>query len=169
MIDATGLRLEDATVDDVEAIATLRTAVALDLTARYGQGHWSSIVTEKGVLRGITTSRVLIARLGSDIVATLRLATKKPWAINVAYFTPCARALYLTDMAVHPSAQRRGIGRHCLEGTRQICAAWPANAIRLDAYDAPAGAGAFYARCGYREVGRVTYRNTPLIYFEAVL
>ena len=44
-----------------------------------------------------------------------------------------------------------------------------AAAIRLDAYDSTAGAGGFYARCGYREVGRVTYRGTALIYFESLL
>ena len=39
--------------------------------------------------------------------------------------------------------------------------AWPADAIRLDAYDAAAGAGGFYAKFGCTEVGRVSYRDTP--------
>jgi len=39
-------------------------------------------------------------------------------------------------------------------------------AIRLDAYDAEAGAGRFYARCGYTELGRAIYRSAPLIYYE---
>ena len=161
--------LERATAHDVEEIAALRTAVALDLTARFGIGHWSATVTEKGVMRGIATSQVCVARQRSRVVATLRLATTKPWAIDLSYFTPCGRALYLTDMAVLPSVQLQGIGRRCLEETRRIAAEWPAEAIRLDAYDATAGAGGFYARCGYREVGRVTYRSTPLIYFETLL
>jgi ribosomal protein S18 acetylase RimI-like enzyme len=166
---AVAVRLEPATPDDVGEITALRTAVAQDLTGRHGAGHWSATVTERGVMRGITTSRVLVVRHASRIVATLRLATKKPWAIDIAYFTPCTRALYLTDMAVHPSTQHQGIGRRCMDEARRIGADWPADAIRLDAYDAPAGAGGFYARCGFQEVGRVTYRNTPLIYFEAVL
>jgi GNAT superfamily N-acetyltransferase len=65
--------------------------------------------------------------------------------------------------------QRRGVGRACLQDVRRIAHAWPADAIRLDAYDAPAGAGRFYERCGYREVGRVVYRKVPLIYFESLL
>jgi hypothetical protein len=36
----------------------------------------------------------------------------------------------------------------------------------LDAFDADAGAGSFYARCGF---GRVTYGKAPLIYFERIL
>ena len=38
-----------------------------------------------------------------------------------------------------------------------------------DVYDADAGAGSFYAKCGFREVGRAKYRNTRLIYFELLL
>jgi hypothetical protein len=50
-----------------------------------------------------------------------------------------------------------------------VARAWPSQAIRLDAYDATAGAGRFYLKCGFREVGRVTYRKVPLIYFELLL
>ena len=33
----------------------------------------------------------------------------------------------------------------------------------------PRGGGEFYAKCGYREMGRVTYRGAPLIYHELLL
>ena len=56
-----------------------------------------------------------------------------------------------------------------LDEAKEIARAWPGDAIRLDAYDAAAGAGEFYAKCGFREVGRATYRGTPLIYFELML
>ena len=46
---------------------------------------------------------------------------------------------------------------------------WPAEAICLDAYDTEAGAGGFYRKCGFQEVGRATYRGTPLIYFQMLL
>lgn len=161
--------LERATPDDAGQIAALRMAVALDLTTRFGTGHWSATVTENGVQRCIATSAVFVVRQRSAVIATLRLATRKPWAIDVAYFTPCGRPLYLSDMAVHPSAQHQGVGRRCLDEARRIGAEWPAESIRLDAYDAPAGAGGFYAKCGFREVGRVSYRGNPLIYFELML
>ena len=72
-------------------------------------------------------------------------------------------------MAVAPSRQREGVGRWCLEEAEQRAKEWPADAIRLDAYDAKAGGGGFYARCGWTERGRVTYRGVPLIYYELVL
>lgn len=163
------LRFEQAVPDDAAEIARLRTRVADDLTARYGLGHWSAKVGERGVLHDMSTSRVIIVRRGSAIVGTLRLATKKPWAIDVTYFTPRRRPIYLTDMAVDPPMQGRGIGRRLLEEARRIVTEWPGDAIRLDAYDAEAGAGGFYSSCGYREVGRVSYKGTPLIYFELLI
>ena len=96
----------------------------------------------------------------------LRLATKKPWAIDVSYFTPVKRALYLTGMAVSVPHQGQGLGRLALQDACAAARAWPADVIRLDANDASAGAGGFYARCGFTERGRVVYKGSPLIYYE---
>jgi len=72
-------------------------------------------------------------------------------------------------VAVAPAHQRKGIGRRCLAYADQLAREWPADAIRLDAFDRATGAGGFYQRCGYREVGRATYRKTPLIYYERLI
>ena len=164
----TALRLSFPVADetDAEAIARVRSAAADRLTRDHGYGPWSLGATGDDVLRAIRASRVLVARIGDAIVGTLRLATMKPWAIDVAYFTPARRPLYLSDMAVTPEWQGQGIGRALLAEAVTLAEAWPGDAIRLDAYDAPAGAGGFYAACGWIERGRVTYRNAPLIYFE---
>jgi ribosomal protein S18 acetylase RimI-like enzyme len=154
---------------DVAEIAVLRTAVAEDLTGRHGRGHWSSCVTEKSVLRGLKTSQVLVTRSALGIVGTVRLATKKPWAIDLKYFVSVRRPLYVHDLAVAPAAQRNGVGRLLMEEAKAVARAWPADAIRLDAYDHEAGAGEFYRKCGFKEVGRVTYRGVPLVYFELLL
>jgi GNAT superfamily N-acetyltransferase len=69
-------------------------------------------------------------------------------------------------MAVLPARQAAGIGRRCMREVAILARDWQADAVRLDAYDAPAGAGGFYARCGLAQVGRVTYRGAPLVYFE---
>ena len=158
-----------ATPADVEPVVRLRAAVAEDLTRRFGRGHWSSVGTERTVLRDISSSRVLLAWEGDLAVGTTRLAAKRPWAIDPKYFTPSANALYMTDMAVSPRWQRVGIGRRCLDHAKAVAMESGADAIRLDAYDGPVGAGEFYAKCGFVERGRVSYRNTPLIYYELVL
>jgi GNAT superfamily N-acetyltransferase len=158
-----------ATATDVDAVVSLRAAVAQDLTMRHGRGHWSSVGSEKSVLRDIRTSHVILAWEDLQPVGTARLANKRPWAINPAYFTPTGRVLYLTDMAVVPRLQGQGIGRRCLEQAKTVAAGQEAMAIRLDAYEGPAGAGEFYAKCGFTERGRVSYRATRLIYYEMLL
>jgi GNAT superfamily N-acetyltransferase len=166
------LAFATATNTDAPELAALHTAVAEDLTQRFGHGFWSSPTTERGVLANMRLpkfSRILIARSNRRIVGTLRLATKKPWAIDTSYFTPADKPLYLTAMAVHPNLQRKGIGRLLLKQAEAIACAWPADAIRLDAFDTAAGAGPFYASCGYRELAHVIYKKDPLIYFERIL
>lgn len=113
------LSVTAATDADASVIAALRTSVAEHLTNQYGRGHWSSCVTEKSVLRAIKTSRVLLARKSTGIIGTLRLETKKPWAIDLAYFTSVRRPLYLHDMAVLPGLQNRGIGRRLVEEAKR--------------------------------------------------
>jgi GNAT superfamily N-acetyltransferase len=160
------VKLREATEGDVSKIAELRLAAAATLTERFGLGHWSGNPTERGVRFDMRNSKVFVAQNRSRIVATLRMTPKKPWAIDRKYFSASVRPLYLLSMAVAPDLQRRGIGRQCVEQIREICRLWPAEAIRLDAYDAPAGAGGFYAKCGFRNVGRAEYRGCPLLYFE---
>jgi GNAT superfamily N-acetyltransferase len=163
------LVVEDAAGTDAAAIADVRNAAAEHLTRAFGRGHWSLECSAAGVARGIVSSRVLVARDDTRVIGTLRLATKKPWAIDARAFTAVERSLYLLDMAVAPERQRSGVGRRLLEAADEAVRAWPAASIRLDAYDAPAGAGPFYASCGYREVGRAVYRGVPLLYFERLL
>jgi len=155
--------------EDAAAIAAYRTRAAMRLTERYGIGHWSSPSSEKQVLRSMRHGRVVVARNGAGVLGSLTLVTKKPWAIDAAYFTEVRRPLYLLDMAVDPAVQRRGVGRFLLDEAERVAREWPAQSIRLDAYDAPAGAGEFYAKCGYQERGRAVYRSVPLIYYERLL
>ena len=155
-----------ASAADAAEVADLQIAVAEHLTSLYGTGSWSSGMSESSVLFAMKTGQVYVARERGRVVGCLRLTTRKPWAIDRSYFTPVARPLYLMDMAVHPSRQRRGIGRDILAEAVRLTREWPADAIRLDAYDAEAGAGEFYRKSGFIERGRVAYRRTPLIYFE---
>ena len=162
-------KLELATPEDAPALAALHIAVAQDLTAKFGNGPWSGNTTERGVLFNMRNGSVYVLRKRKKPIATLTLATRKPWAIDRKYFSNSRRPLYLTSMAVAPDLQRQGIGRLCIEQAAKLVKKWPGDAIRLDAYDAKAGAGEFYRQCGFREVGRAVYRNTPLIYYEMIM
>ncbi len=163
------LTVELAEESDAADIATLRVAAARDLTERFGHGHWSGEATIQGVVAGMRDAKIWVARQRGMMVATFRMSVTKPWAIDRAYFTRAAHPLYLTDMAVRPAMRHAGIGRQCLVEAVEFARAWPADAIRLDAYDEAAGAGPFYEKCGFREVGRVAYRAVPLVYYERLI
>jgi GNAT superfamily N-acetyltransferase len=154
---------------DAPAILALRFAVDAEQEFRFGDDRWTTTISEASVARGLKSSRVVLATSRGRIVGMLRMETKKPWAIDLAYFTPVPKAVYLHDVDVEPRQQRSGIGTQLMERAKSAAREWPVNAIRLDAYDGPAGAGPFYAKCGFTEVGRVVYRSVPLVYYELVL
>ena len=161
-----------ATEADAATLAAVHTAAANELTRRFGEGNWSAPRTEKGVLLALRKpkfSKILLARSGKRIIGSLNLVTKKPWAIDTAYFTSVKTPLYLISMAVHPDFQRKGAGRQLMKEAERVARAWPADAIRLDAWDATAGAPGFYKKCGLTELAHVTYKSAPLVYFELLV
>lgn len=155
-----------ATVDDAPALVALRTAVAADMTRQFGEGDWSAAPGETLVVKQIRASRVLVARRDRQIVGTIRLTTAQQWAIDASAFSPAKTALYVLGLAVAPSERGQGIGQQLLSAAKESAIAWPADAVWLDAYADRAGAGAFYIKCGFREVGRTSFGQIPLIYYE---
>ena len=90
-------------------------------------------------------------------------------SVNVGVDVSASLVDVAVGMTVSVAHQREGLGRIALEDAAMVAAAWPANAIRLDAWDADAGAGRFYERCGYQQRGRVVYRGSPLVYLERLV
>ena len=157
-----------AETTDAPALAALQNRVNEDLSLRFPGGPWKANATERGMLFGMKHAKVLLGRQGSEIAGMLRLQTKKPWAIDIAYFTPVKKAIYLTGMAVDPAFQGKGVGSALLAEAARLARGWPADAIRLDAYERPGGAAGHYLRNGFSHRGRALYRSNPLIYFEMV-
>src|SRR2546423_9611050 len=123
------LKCRDGALKDVAVIAALQNAAAGALTARFGDGHWSSLTTERNAELSLRHARVRLGMSGKRILTVVRLAPKKPWAIDVSYFTPVKRSLYLTGMAVSVAHQGQGLGRLALDDARATAGAWPADAI----------------------------------------
>ena len=155
--------------EDVVRIAELRNAAGEKLTREFGRGHWSHPVTPEKVAAALERSRLYVLHERGRIVGTLRLQPRKPSEYDRPWFTRVRRPLFLYDMAVDPARQRRGLGRACIAGAIRVARAWPADALRLDAYDHPAGAGPFYEKCGFRETSRRVFFRAPIIYYELLL
>jgi predicted N-acetyltransferase YhbS len=75
--------------------------------AAFGGTTQAAISNAKRLTRG---GKAFVAQRRGQIIATLFLTTRKPWAIDTSYFTPVRIPLYLLGMAVAPSLQRTGIG-----------------------------------------------------------
>jgi GNAT superfamily N-acetyltransferase len=160
------IQLQLANDDDAPGLVRLREAVNARLVEDFGPGFWCTKMSAQGALSAVRQAQVYVARHRGEIKATLALAARKPWAISLSYFESREKPFYLTNMAVHPEFQRRGVGREAILEAKRIALMAGADAIRLDAYDVEAGAGPFYAKCGFIEAGRAKYREAPLIYYE---
>jgi GNAT superfamily N-acetyltransferase len=158
-----------ADVGDIAELMGLRLRVDAEQALRFGRDRWTTKISEDSVARGLKTGRVLMALEDGKTVGAVRMESRKPWAIDLTYFTPVARAIYLHDVNIEPALQGRGLGRAMMDGVKSAARAWPVDGIRVDAYDGPAGAGPFYEKCGFRAVGRTIYRSVPLAYFELLL
>jgi GNAT superfamily N-acetyltransferase len=163
------ITFEPATARQAAVVAKIRSTAAANLTAKFGMGHWSSQASANGVRLEMKFGTVFLATRSKKPVAALTLTRKKPWAHDRSYFSNCKHPLFLIGMAVIPAMQRKGVGAECIDAMTKAASAMRCDAICLDAYDHAAGAGEFYRKCGFREVGRVAYRGTPLVYFELLL
>lgn len=137
-----GLTFNTATPADAEELATLRNAVAADQFQRFSVKSFNT--TSRGILCDLRWGQILVARNKHQIVSSLLLVKKKPWSINVSYFTPVEHPLYVRAMNTMPTFQHRGSGTRLLKHALTFARRSGCDAVRLDAFDAPHGAGDFY-------------------------
>jgi predicted N-acetyltransferase YhbS len=150
-----------ATRADARALTALRTAVAQGLTLEHGGGPWSAFPSRATVVRQLRASNVLVARHGQEVVGTVRLIRANPLLLDASAFTPADVAIYLIGLAVATQCRGQGVGRQLVEACKGIVRAWSAQALWLDSYEHPAGAGPFYEKCGFRKVGATAFKETP--------
>jgi GNAT superfamily N-acetyltransferase len=163
------LKLLLASADDIPELVAMRARVSQSLAKKFGDGFWAGRPTESSERFLMRIGQVYIARYRGKLIAALALSTRKPWSIDVNKFRASAKPLYLRAMAVEPAKQGNGIGSKCIAEVRRIAEEMGRDAIRLDAFDCPAGAGEFYRKCGFIETARVVYKGVPLIDFELML
>lgn len=158
-----------ANKSDARAVRAVRLAAAEDLVQRFGPGHWSTVSALPTVKRQADAGLVLIAE-SNAIVGTGTISSQKiPFYRKEWFRWPEDAAMYLTNMAVHPDHQRNGTGSQIMREIERRAVAEGLLAVRFDAYDAAAGAGRFYEKCGYRCVHRGDVNGVALEYFEKVL
>jgi GNAT superfamily N-acetyltransferase len=161
------LTLRAARAEDVKQVRAILSAAAADLSARFGEGHWSGVRSTDALQKYLAEGDLYIAEIDAVAVGTLRLTCRKIGFYRSDWFAnPKDAAGYLLDMAIDPARQRCGVGRRSLALAEDLARSRGLMAIRLDAYGGPAGAGEFYRKCGYRLAHVGTFNGVALEYFE---
>ena len=162
--------LRPARSSDVKAVRAVLTAAANDLTARFGEGHWSGVSSVEALRKYLDEGALYVVEAEARMLGTLRLSERKIGFYHNDWFAdPSAAAGYLLDMAIDPAHQRRGIGQQAMRLAEELARARGLAAIRLDAYGGPAGAGRFYEKCGFRQVHAGEFKGVALEYFEKLI
>ena len=163
-------RLRAALAGDVRGVREILAAAANDLTTRFGVAHWSAIPSMEALRKYADQGDLYVVEAEADAIGTLRLTDRKIGFYRSEWFAnPKDNAAYLLDMAIDPRHQRRGIGRRSMRLAEELARAKGSRAIRLDAYAGPAGAGRFYAKCGYRLVHAGEFNGVALEYYETLI
>jgi GNAT superfamily N-acetyltransferase len=169
-VTTAAVTLRQAKPDDVAIARGILAAAAADLTARFGEGHWSHVRGIAALRKYAMGGTLYLAEAGSEPVGVLRLTEHKISFHRRDWFArPNDPAGYLLDMSVHPNRQGQGVGRRAMELVDGLARSARLSAVRLDAYACPAGAGPFYRKCGYAQVHSAIFRGVALEYFEKVL
>jgi GNAT superfamily N-acetyltransferase len=145
-----------ARLSDVPRIHALRRTAADGLIQRFGWGPWGGVSffnTLKRALRqrdGAQAATLFVLEESGRIAATCTLDPETPgFYRRLGYAQPEDPALYLRSMSVDPALQGRGVGRRMMAEAEDLARRLGLKALRLDAYAHAAGAGGFYAACGY--------------------
>ncbi|RCX19171.1 ribosomal protein S18 acetylase RimI-like enzyme [Fontibacillus phaseoli] len=89
----------------------------------------------------------LIAGIGEEICGYLGFDSPTPLESN--------RHVYDINIAIHPSYQRRGVGRKLMEAVKQHAAGQGIRKLSLRVLASNSEAFAFYQSCGFMEQGRL--------------
>lgn len=175
MRESGDLQFGIALAEDAKAVEEMRRLAAQDLTARFGQGHWSGESKLAGIRERIKLgdeetlrpSTLFVLRKDRLAVASLVLSRHMPSFWKASYWKePKAIAVGVTNLVVHPQYQRQGLGRLIMDGAEKHSRDRRIEFMRLDAYtDNPISTN-FYRALGYDERIAIDLRGTKLTLFE---
>lgn len=140
--------IEEATADDVLAIADLNVAAYREFAKRLGPTPWRAMEKNlRGVARLTGWARFLVVRTPRGLAGSVGYCP--PGKSDVAVFEPEWASIVL--LAVSPRHRRRGIGRALVRDCIRRARDELAPAIGLFTSELMTGAGELYRSLGFRE------------------
>lgn len=147
-------RAERIGLAHADAVHAVLQACGLEL-ARQGFRNWDPPYPLQRVRADVAAREVWAVWRGDAIVATYTLGITPPHPDDPpAWRLPYAPALYLSRLAVHPAAQRCGLGAWCMARVEDRARELRCAAVRFDVLAANTRLRAFYERLGYELRGQ---------------
>lgn len=171
------LRIEFAQPSDARELATLHDAVAQEVTARLGQGHWSKPTRLERMREAIKRSdgqpnsrNIFVARESGVIVATVTISHRGMhlWKRSL-WERPKEPGLAVFSLAVLPSRYRQGLGREMMHFAEEEAQRDGLRWVRLDAYTVNPDSNAFYQALGYANRGTQWFGEVGIDLYEKAM
>ena len=158
-----------------QAIVDMRTASAEKLAIEQGPGKWSGTTKIQAIrerIRGadsenLRAQTLYVACRGGEALGSVVVSTFLPSFLKGNLWRdPKASALGVFNLVVHPTHQRKGVGRVLMSGVESLASNHGIPFIRLDAFENSPVATAFYRAIDYDERATINLRSTRLVLFE---
>lgn len=152
----------------------LHNTVASDLTGKLGQGYWSKQRSLRAQRERIRNSEqrlpgrmIWVLEEGADLLGSTTLSTSPaPFWRKTMWAEPDAPALCVSDLALFPAAEGKGLGKALMEFAEEAARSHGLCWVRLDAFTVNPHSTAFYRHIGYDERGNLAVGDVALILFE---
>jgi ribosomal protein S18 acetylase RimI-like enzyme len=163
--------IRQASREDVEPLYDILVKCGLDMRDRLGLAHWIPAyprdLFEEHIEKGAVFS---VEARGGEPVATFTASCDAPDYLDLSLWPNDAKpALYLSQLAVSPKLQGRGIGRACIAAAERLAIEHGCRSIRLDVAESHAGLLDWYLGLGYRESCRYEAFGTRMVGFEKLV
>jgi GNAT superfamily N-acetyltransferase len=163
-----GALLRGGHEDDLPRVCQLLRECVAQMRAA-GIDQWDDVYPDEATLRSDLRNRALyIASTPGQPVAGLFVIYERqePEYAAVPWKFVDERVAVVHRLMVHPSQQRRGLGRFLMRFAEQRARGLGYGAIRLDAFTGNAPSLGLYRGLGYDEVGGVRLRKGAFRCFE---
>lgn len=142
------IQLRPATSGDVPAILAVTAAAYAPYTGRIDPPSGVLDETPESVQRSLEQGGVIVAQAGAEIVGVVR-------------YQSYADHVYLGRLAVHPSWQKRGIGRRLIAAVEEWTILLGLDEVRLNVRHELTENQLLYKRLGYIDDGEAPFARAP--------
>lgn len=137
---------------------------------KFGFSHWYPFMDLETFKRSLEGKKLYGVYQHDLIIATFNLSpSPRNYYYDELWSNPCAKALYLGQLAITPEYQKQGIGKWCMMQIEKLTLDFGSKVVRFDALNEHPWLKRFYEKLGYCICGIVKPNRWELVCFEKYL